>query len=124
MKTLLETAAEAGTFKTLLSAVKAAGLTDALNGAGPFTVFAPTDEAFAKVPKADLDALFADKAKFADLLKHHVVAGKVSSKDLSAAKDVKTLQGAALKLGSAKVTKADVEASNGTIHVIDSVLSA
>lgn len=130
MKNIVETAESAGWFKTLLTAVKAAGLVETLKGEGPFTVFAPTDEAFAKVPKADLENLLADPKKLAEVLKYHVVAGKVLAKDVAALKSVKTLQGKTLtidstswvKVDAAKVTKTDIEASNGVIHVIDSVL--
>ena len=111
------------------AAVQAAGLEQTLRGAGPFTVFAPTDAAFAKIPKADLDALLKDKAKLTAVLTYHVVPGKVMAKDVKAGK-VKTVQGSELTLGTtggvtvdaAKVVQADVVASNGVIHVIDSVV--
>jgi uncharacterized surface protein with fasciclin (FAS1) repeats len=126
---IVETAVAAGNFKTLATALQAAGLVDTLKGKGPFTVFAPTDAAFAKVPKADLDALLADKAKLTAVLTYHVVPGKVMAKDVKSGK-VKTVQGSELTLGttggvtvdSAKVIKADVVASNGVIHAIDSVV--
>ena len=128
-KDIVETAVAAGNFKTLVTALQAAGLVDTLKGKGPFTVFAPTDEAFAKVPKADLDALLKDKAKLTAVLTYHVVAGKVLSKDIKPGK-VKTLQGGELTIATtggvtvdaAKVTTADVLADNGVIHVIDTVL--
>jgi uncharacterized surface protein with fasciclin (FAS1) repeats len=109
--------------------VQAAGLVDTLKGKGPFTVFAPTDEAFAKIPKADLDALLKDKAKLTAVLTYHVVAGKVMAKDVKPGK-VKTVQGGELTLATAggvtvdgaKVVKADIEADNGVIHVVDTVL--
>lgn len=128
-KDIVDTAVAAGNFKTLVAAVQAAGLVDTLKGTGPFTVFAPTDEAFAKIPKADLDALLKDKAKLSAVLTYHVVAGKVMAKDVKAGK-VKSVQGSELTLGtsggvtvdSAKVVAADIVADNGVIHVIDSVL--
>jgi len=126
---IVDTAAAAGDFKTLVAAVKAAGLVDTLKGKGPFTVFAPTDEAFAKIPKADLDALLKNKDKLTAVLTYHVVAGKVMAKDVKAGK-VKTVQGSELSIATtggvtvdeAKVTKTDIVADNGVIHVIDSVL--
>jgi len=128
-KDIVDTAVAAGQFKTLATALQAAGLIDTLKGQGPFTVFAPTDAAFAKVPKADLDALLADKAKLTAVLTYHVVPGKVMAADVKAGK-VKTVQGSELTLGTmggvtvdnAKVVQADVVASNGVIHVIDSVV--
>ena len=129
-KDIVDTAVAAGSFKTLASALQAAGLVDTLKGKGPFTVFAPTDEAFAKIPKAALDALIADKAKLAKVLTYHVVAGKVMAADVMKLKEAKTVEGQMVKIdtsngvkvNNAKVVKADVEASNGVIHVIDTVL--
>jgi len=130
-KDIVDTAAAAGTFKTLAAALQAAGLVQTLKGPGPFTVFAPTDEAFAKIPKADLDALLKDKAKLAAVLSYHVFAGNANSSDLRQLKDLSTVQGGrikieatktSLKMDSATVVKADVPASNGIIHVIDTVL--
>lgn len=126
---IVETAVKAGSFKTLVAAVQAAGLVDTLKGPGPFTVFAPTDEAFAKVPKDALDALLKDKAALTKVLTYHVVSGKVMAADVKAGK-VRTVQGAELTLGTtggvtvdnARVTAADVVASNGVIHVIDTVV--
>ena len=128
-KDIVDTAVAAGNFKTLATALQAAGLVDTLKGKGPFTVFAPTDEAFAKVPKADLDALLADKAKLTAVLTYHVVPGKVMAKDVKAGM-VKTVQGSAITVAtaggvmvdSAKVVKTDIIADNGVIHVIDSVI--
>ena len=128
-KDIVETAVAAGNFKTLAAALQAAGLVDTLKGPGPFTVFAPTDAAFAKVPKADLDALLKDKAKLTAVLTYHVVPGTVMAKDVKAGK-VKTVQGSELTVATvggvtvdgAKVTATDVVASNGVIHVIDSVV--
>jgi uncharacterized surface protein with fasciclin (FAS1) repeats len=128
-KDIVETAVAAGSFKTLATALQAAGLVDTLKGKGPFTVFAPTDAAFAKIPKADLDALLKDKAKLTAVLTYHVVPGAVMAKDVKAG-NVKTVQGGMLTLGTtggvtvnnAKVVQADVVASNGVIHVIDTVV--
>ena len=128
-KDIVETAVAAGSFKTLVTALQAAGLVDTLKGKGPFTVFAPTDEAFAKIPKADLDALLKDKAKLTAVLTYHVVAGQMLAKDVKPGK-VKTVQGSELTLATAggvtvdgaKVIKADIVADNGVIHVIDTVL--
>jgi uncharacterized surface protein with fasciclin (FAS1) repeats len=128
-KDIVDTAVGAGTFKTLAAALTAAGLVDTLKGKGPFTVFAPTDEAFAKIPKADLDKLLADKAKLTAVLTYHVVPGTVMAKDVKAGK-VKTVQGSELTIATAggvtvdgaKVTATDIVADNGVIHVIDSVV--
>lgn len=126
---IVDVAVKAGSFKTLIAAVQAAGLVDTLKGPGPFTVFAPTDEAFAKVPKATLDALLKDKAALTKVLTYHVVSGKVMAADVKAGK-VKTVQGQELTVktdggvmvDSAKVTATDIAASNGVIHVIDTVM--
>jgi uncharacterized surface protein with fasciclin (FAS1) repeats len=128
-KDIVDTAVGAGNFKTLAAALTAAGLIETLKGKGPFTVFAPTDEAFAKIPKADLDALLKDKAKLTAVLTYHVVPGKVMAKDVKAGK-VKTVQGSELtistaygvKVDNATVVKTDIAADNGVIHVIDSVI--
>ena len=128
-KDIVDTAVAAGSFKTLATALGAAGLVDTLKGKGPFTVFAPTDEAFAKIPKADLDALLKDKAKLTAVLTYHVVAGKVMAADVKAGK-VKTVQGSELTVSTsmgvsvdnAKVVKTDIVADNGVIHVIDTVV--
>ncbi len=126
---IVDTAVAAGNFKTLVTALKEAGLVDTLKGPGPFTVFAPTDEAFAKIPKADLDKLLANKAKLKAVLTYHVVSGKVMAADIKAGK-VKSVQGEQLTLATkggvmvnkAKVVSADVAADNGVIHAIDTVL--
>lgn len=126
---IVDTAVKAGNFKTLVAAVQAAGLVDTLKGPGPFTVFAPTDEAFAKIPKATLDGLLADKAALSKVLTYHVVSGKVMAKDVKAGK-VKTVQGSELTISTtggvmvdnAKVTATDIAADNGVIHVIDTVV--
>jgi uncharacterized surface protein with fasciclin (FAS1) repeats len=128
-KDIVDTAVGAGNFKTLATALTAAGLIDTLKGKGPFTVFAPTDAAFAKIPKADLDALLKDKAKLTAVLTYHVVAGKVMAADVKAGK-VKTVQGSEITISTtggvmvdkAKVTTTDIVADNGVIHVIDSVI--
>src|SRR5687767_7162337 len=129
-KDIVETAVAAGDFKTLAVALDKAGLVQTLKGPGPFTVFAPTDAAFAKIPKAQLDALLADKAKLTAVLTYHVVPGKVLAKDVKPGA-VKTVQGQSLtvKAGGGKVmvddatvTATDVMADNGVIHVIDSVV--
>lgn len=118
-------------FSTLLAAVQAAGLTQTLSGAGPFTVFAPTNAAFAKVPKATLDALLANPAQLRAVLLYHVVPGRVTAAQVSQLTSAKTANGANLtvsasggtvKINTATVTSADVRASNGVIHVIDTVL--
>ena len=126
---IVDTAVAAGDFKTLAVALQKAGLVDTLKGKGPFTVFAPTDAAFAKVPKDQLDALLADKARLSAVLTYHVVPGKVMAKDVQAGK-VKTVQGSELtvstaggvKVDNANVVKTDIVADNGVIHVIDSVV--
>ena len=128
-KDIVDTAVSAGNFKTLATALGAADLVPTLKGKGPFTVFAPTDEAFAKIPKADLDALLKDKAKLKAVLTYHVVPGQVMSKDLKAGK-VATVQGSDVTISTmggamvnnAKVVSADVAADNGVIHAIDTVL--
>lgn len=130
-KDIVDTAIAAGSFKTLVAAVQAADLVKQLKGAGPYTVFAPTDDAFAKIPKADLDALIKDKPKLHKVLTHHVFAGNANSTDLAMLKDLSVadggrliIQGPAgkLKVGGATVLKADIVASNGLIHVVDTVL--
>ncbi len=128
-KDIVDTAVAAGSFKTLANALGAAGLVDTLKGKGPFTVFAPTDEAFAKIPKADLDALLKDKAKLTAVLTYHVVPGKVMAAEVKAGK-VKTVQGSDLTIttsdgvhvNGAKVVKTDIVADNGVIHVIETVV--
>ena len=129
-KDIVDTAVAAGNFKTLAKALGAAGLVDTLKGKGPFTVFAPTDEAFAKLPAGTLEALLKDKAKLTAVLTYHVVPGKVMAADVTKLNEAKTVQGKPVQIASkggvminkAKVVKADIEAGNGVIHVIDSVL--
>lgn len=127
---IVDTAAAAGQFNTLISAVQAAGLADTLKGDGPFTVFAPTDAAFAKLPAGTVESLLNDKEKLAQILTYHVVPGKVMSSEVSTGQ-VATVQGQSLnvvvngdavKVNEAQVVKADVLASNGVIHVIDTVV--
>lgn len=132
-KDIVDTAVAAGNFKTLAAALKAAGLVDTLKGAGPFTVFAPTDEAFAKLPAGTVEDLLKpeNKEKLVAILTYHVVPGKAMAKDVAAMTSAKTVNGKELKLkvdggkvmvNDATVTKADIETSNGVIHVIDTVL--
>ena len=128
---IIETAAAAGSFTTLAKAIEAAGLTATLKGEGPFTVFAPTDEAFAKLPKGTLDALLKDKAKLTAILTYHVVSGNVSSRDVAGMSSAKTVNGQQISIKAkggkvmidkATVIQADIAADNGVIHVIDQVL--
>ena len=130
-KDIVDTAVAAGNFTTLAQLLTSAGLVDTLKGAGPFTVFAPTDEAFAKVPKATLEALGKDKEKLRAVLTYHVVPGKVTASDVTKLKSAKTVEGRSVKISTmgdavmidnAHVVKADIMASNGVIHVIDSVI--
>jgi uncharacterized surface protein with fasciclin (FAS1) repeats len=129
-KDIVETAVAAGSFSTLAKALETAGLVETLKGEGPFTVFAPTDEAFAKVPKETLDALLADKEKLTAVLTYHVVPGKLMASDVVKLESAKTVQGSSIsidasdgvKVDGASVVKADVMAKNGVIHVIDSVI--
>lgn len=132
MSDIVDTAIAAGSFSTLVKAVQAAGLVETLKGPGPFTVFAPTDAAFAALPAGTLEAVLKDKAKLTAILTYHVVSGKVMAKDVAAlnGKTVKTVQGGDLtvdttsgvKIGGATVIQADVDTSNGVIHAIDKVL--
>ena len=128
---IVDSAVADGSLKTLVTALKAAGLVDTLKGAGPFTVFAPNDAAFAKLPKDKLEALLKDKAALTKLLTAHVVPGKITAADVTAGK-VKSLEGHELKLdvadgikvdGVAAVGGGDIKADNGEIHIIDSVLT-
>jgi uncharacterized surface protein with fasciclin (FAS1) repeats len=132
-KDIVDTAVAAGNFKTLAAALKAAGLVDTLKGDGPFTVFAPTDEAFAKLPAGTVEDLLKpeNKEKLVAILTYHVVPARAMAKDVAGMKSAKTVNGKELKLkvsddkvmvNDATVTKADIEASNGVIHVIDAVL--
>jgi len=130
-KDIVDTAVAADDFNTLVTAVKAAGLVETLKGEGPFTVFAPTDAAFAKVPAETLNALLADKAALANVLTYHVVAGKVMAADVVKLTSAKTVQGQTVKIevkdgkvyvDGAQVVTTDIKASNGVIHVIDAVI--
>lgn len=129
-KDIVDTAVEAGSFNTLVTAVQAAGLVDTLKGEGPFTVFAPTDEAFAKLPAGTLDALLQDKAALTKVLTYHVVPGRVMAADVASLSSAETVQGqsiridvsAGVKVDDANVVKTDIVTSNGVIHVIDSVI--
>ena len=130
-KDIVDTAVAAGDFSTLVTAVKAAGLVETLKGEGPFTVFAPTDGAFAKVPTDTLNALLADKAALANVLTYHVVAGNVMAADVVKLTSAVTVQGQAVSIevkdgkvyvDGAQVVATDIKASNGVIHVIDAVI--
>ena len=130
-KDIVDTAMGAGSFNTLVTALKEAGLVDTLKGEGPFTVFAPSDEAFAKIPADQLNALLADKEKLTAVLTYHVIPGKVMASDVVKMDSAKTVQGqsveikaayGSVKIDGAKVSTADIETSNGVIHVIDTVI--
>jgi uncharacterized surface protein with fasciclin (FAS1) repeats len=130
-KDIVDTTVAAGSFKTLAAALQAAGLVETLKGKGPFTVFAPTDEAFAKLPAGTVEALLKDKEKLTQILLYHVVPGNVMAKDVVKLKTALTVQGSAVKINAkggkvmvdnANVVKTDIAASNGVIHVIDSVI--
>ena len=130
MSKIVEVATNAGNFKTLIAAVNAAGLADTLNGAGPFTVFAPNDAAFAKLPAGTVDGLLKDIPKLKQILTYHVVSGKITAADVSSLKVAKTVEGQELKIDASNgvkindstVVQADVMADNGVIHVVDTVL--
>ena len=135
MADIVDTAVAAGNFKTLVTAVKAAGLVDTLKSKGPFTVFAPTDDAFAKLPKGTVEGLLKDVPKLKAVLTYHVVAGKVMAADAAKLKTAKTVQGQDIKIDASKwhlhknikindanVVKADIVTDNGVIHVIDKVI--
>ena len=127
---IVDTAVQAGSFNTLVAAVKAAGLVETLKGTGPFTVFAPTDEAFAKLPSGTVEALLKDVPKLKKILTYHVVAGKVMAADVIKLKSAKTVEGSDVKIDASNgvkidqstVTTPDVAADNGVIHIIDTVL--
>jgi uncharacterized surface protein with fasciclin (FAS1) repeats len=130
-KDIVDTAVEAGSFKTLAAALQAADLVSTLKGAGPYTVFAPTDAAFAKIPKADLDALLKDKKALTKVLTYHVVPGEVMAADVVKLTQAKTVEGSPVKIkvvdgkvmiNNANVATTDIAASNGVIHVIDTVI--
>ena len=130
-KDIIETAVAAGSFTTLAKALQATGLVETLKGPGPFTVFAPTDEAFAKLPAGTVEGLLQNPEKLKSILLYHVVSGKVTAKDVAGIKSAKTVEGSSAKVTArngkvmidrANVVKADIMASNGVIHVIDSVI--
>ena len=130
MANIVETAVKAGSFKTLVTAVQAAGLAQTLSGPGPFTVFAPNDEAFAKLPAGTVEGLLQDRAKLAAVLTYHVVPGRLMAKDVVANHSLRTAQGqnvridarSGVKVNDANVIAADILADNGVIHVIDRVI--
>lgn len=130
-KDIVTTAVDAGSFKTLAAALQAANLVETLKGEGPYTVFAPTDEAFAKLPEGTVEALLKDKDALTEILLYHVVSGEYTSGDVVKFKSAKTVEGeevmikvseGSVYINESKVTSADVMASNGVIHVIDTVL--
>ncbi len=130
MPTIVDVAVSAGSFNTLVQAVQAAGLVDTLNGSGPFTVFAPTDEAFAKIPQDTLQAVLADKEKLTAILTYHVVPGRLMAADVVQQSQLQTVQGQSVtvsteggvRVDDANVIQTDIEADNGVIHVIDAVI--
>lgn len=130
MSDIVDTAVNAGSFGTLVAAVKAAGLVETLKGAGPFTLFAPNDEAFAKLPAGTVDSLLKDIPKLKQILTYHVVSGKVMASDVVKLKSATTVQGSDVKIDASSgvkvndstVTTPDVAADNGVIHIIDTVL--
>jgi uncharacterized surface protein with fasciclin (FAS1) repeats len=130
MKNIIETAIATPQLSTLVAAIKRANLVETLSGTGPFTVFAPTNEAFAKIPAATLEAVLADHRKLTSTLTYHVIPGKVMSKDITSLKEAKTVQGNMVAIDTsngvmvddATVITADIECSNGVVHMIDTVL--
>ena len=130
MADIIDVAVSAGTFKTLVAAVQAAGLVDTLKGKGPFTIFAPSDDAFAKLPKGTVEGLLKDLPKLKSILTYHVVAGKVTAAEVMKLTSAKTVNGqlvtiqanGGVQVNGANVVTADVMADNGIIHVIDSVI--
>ena len=131
-KDIVQTITDDGQFKTLANALETAGLVDALKGEGPFTIFAPTDEAFAKLPKEKLEALLKDKEALKNVLNYHVIAKKVMAAEVAKLDSATTVQGKSVAIeakdgkvtvGGANVTKTDIECKNGVIHVIDTVLT-
>ncbi len=130
MPTIVDVAVQAGKFNTLVEAVKAAGLVETLSGEGPFTVFAPTDEAFAKIPAETLQAVLNNREQLTAILTYHVVPGKLMASDVVRSSQLQTVQGQSLtvsteggvRVNDANVIQTDIEADNGVIHVIDTVL--
>ena len=131
MKNLIQTAIEAGNFKTLITAMQEADLYDTLSGDGPYTVFAPTDEAFSKLPSGALENILHDKERLTEVLTYHVIEKKVKAKEVIILKNAKTINGKEItisssqdvKINNARIIKKDIECSNGIIHVIDEVLA-
>ncbi|MFN3689471.1 MAG: fasciclin domain-containing protein [Fimbriimonadales bacterium] len=130
MATIVDIAVQAGKFNTLVQAVQAAGLVETLSGEGPFTVFAPTDEAFAQIPQDTLQAVLADKEKLTAILTYHVVPGKLTAVEVARSTQLQTVQGQSItvsteggvRVDDANVIQTDIEADNGIIHVIDRVI--
>ncbi|MDM7461726.1 MAG: fasciclin domain-containing protein [bacterium] len=130
MPTIVDIAVQAGSFNTLVQAVQAAGLVETLSGEGPFTVFAPTDEAFAQIPQDTLQAVLANKEQLTAILTYHVVPGKLMAADVVRSSQLQTVQGQSItvsteggvKVDDANVVQTDIEADNGVIHVIDKVI--
>ena len=130
MPTIVDIAVQAGSFKTLVQAVQAAGLVETLSGEGPFTVFAPTDEAFAQIPQDTLQAVLANKEQLTAILTYHVVPGKLMAADVVRSTQLQTVQGQSItvsteggvRIDNANVVQTDIEADNGVIHVIDRVI--
>jgi uncharacterized surface protein with fasciclin (FAS1) repeats len=130
MPTIVDVAVQAGKFNTLVQAVQAAGLVETLSGEGPFTVFAPTDEAFAQIPQETLQAVLADKEKLTAILTYHVVPGRLMAADVVRSTQLQTVQGQSItvsaeggvRVDNANVIQTDIEADNGVIHVIDQVI--
>lgn len=130
MKNLVETAIEAGIFKTLIKVIQESGLFDILSKEGPYTIFAPTDEAFSKLPSGTMDNLFQDKEKLTDILTYHVVQDKIMSNDVIKLKKADTINGKQIKIRTdnrvkideANIIKTNIECTNGIIHIIDQVL--
>lgn len=131
MARILDAAKQAGSFNTLVQAVEAAGLAETLSGDGPFTVFAPSDDAFARLPEGTIEGLLEDTDKLQAVLTYHVVPGRMLAADVAGQKQIETVQGGeleieqangAVKVGGARVIQADVKVDNGVIHVIDAVL--
>jgi uncharacterized surface protein with fasciclin (FAS1) repeats len=130
MPTIVDVAVQAGKFNTLVQAVQAAGLVETLSGEGPFTVFAPTDEAFAQIPQETLQAVLADKEKLTAILTYHVVPGRLMAADVVRSTQLQTVQGQSItvsteggvRVDDANVVQTDIEADNGVIHVIDKVI--
>jgi uncharacterized surface protein with fasciclin (FAS1) repeats len=130
LRNLVETAINAGTFKTLIKALREAGLFDILCSEGPYTIFAPTDEAFSKLPAGTIENILKDKEKLTDILTYHVIANRVFSKDVTSLQKADTINGKQLriknghsvKIDNAKIIKSDIKCTNGVIHIIDEVL--